>query len=99
MIEESPSSRARCAWCNNYIFNGEPRVKFYTAYENHSTYYCFHLKCFLLSAEGKIFFNNILNIFLPYCFSSSSEAQEHIKRLREISKIIEMSKSLGKKEI
>jgi len=99
MVEKSPSNKSRCYLCNNYIMKDEPRVKIYSSYENRPSYYCYHLKCFLALPEGRNFFNSIIDILLPYYFSSNSEALEHIKRLGEISKILEISKSLGRKEI
>ena len=99
IIEKSPSDKSRCRWCYDYILKDEPRVKFFSNYENHSSYYCMHLRCFLSLPEGRNFFNNIIDILLPFYFSGNSEALEHIKRLEEISKILEMSKSLGRKEI
>jgi len=97
IIEKSPSNRAKCPFCNKYISKDEPRIRVETLYDNHVSYYCLHLECFLCINSD--FLNNVLNILLSCYFKDNSEALKHIDRLIEISKIIEMSKSLGRKEI
>jgi len=97
IIEKSPSNRAKCPFCNKYISKDEPRIRIETSYDNHLSYYCLHLECFLRINSD--FLNNVLNILLSSYFKDSPEALEHVNRLIEISKIKDISKSLGRKEI